>query len=400
MPANPAARSSGGMSPQQQNALARQLILKGGPGILPALNRWQQIFQQTFTSGIPGMSLTVPITNTGLIKRMLVKVTGKINANTTSTQNRGPLGPAALFSSVILTDYDNQQRHNAPGWAFQLVASAKRRRIYGAAYTTDTPFGYGSNYVIDSMPATIAANGNGTFTYYLEVPVSRSDDDLRGFLWGNITSSNAFLTLNVQSAPFVSSTADGTFALYKSAGADLASFDGTTGITVTVFQNYLDQIPRDKNGAPILPAIDWSYDYMLQAGNVTGLVANAPAAVNYPNFRDILSTGFIYDNAGTLNAGSDISQIAIQSANLVNVQQLDPVTQTLLARNLLGGDPPAGMFYIDTTHRPINAQQYGNWQLLVTPSSVGGGTAAIYYMMEMLGLRNVTLQAGSLQAGG
>lgn len=388
------------MSASQQNALARQLILKGGPGILPAINRWQQIFSQTYTSGIPGMSLTVPITNTGLIKRMLVKVTGKIDANTTSQQNRGPFGPAALFSSILLTDYDNQQRHNAPGWAFQLVASAKRRRVYGAAYTTDTPFGYGSNYTVNAMPATIAANGNGTFTYYLEVPISRSDDDLRGFLWGNITSSNAFLTLNINPNPFVSSTADGTFALYKSAGSDLASFDGTTGITITVFQNYLDQIPRDSKGAPILPAIDWSYDYLIQTGNATGLVANAAQAINYPNFRDILSTSFVYDNAGTLNAGSDISAIAIQSANLVNVQQLDPVTTTLLARNLLGDDPPAGCYYLDHNHRPINAQQYGNWQLLVTPSSVGGSTAALYYAMEMVGLRNVVLQAGSLQAGG
>src|SRR5579883_64580 len=266
--------SSQQLNAAQQNAIARQLILKGGNGILPAINRWQQIWSQTYTSGIPGAVITVPLTNTGLIKRMLVKVTGKINAGATTTQTRGKFGPAALFSNVVLTDYDNQQRHSAPGWAFQLVSSAKRRRVYGAAVTTDTPFGYGSNYTVQSMPATIAANGSGLFTYYLEVPISRSDDDLRGFLWGNITSSNAFLTLTVNPTPFVSSTADATFALYQSGGTDLASFDSTVGITVTVFQNYLDQIPRDSKGAPILPAIDWSYDYMIQASTATGLVQN------------------------------------------------------------------------------------------------------------------------------
>jgi hypothetical protein len=64
--------------------------------------------------------------------------------------------------------------------------------------------------------------------------------------------------------------------------------------------------------------------------------------------------------------------ISLQSANFTNILNLDGKMIGLMERNVFRGDPPAGMYYLDFRHRPIDTNQYGNMQLVINPSAVGG----------------------------
>jgi hypothetical protein len=387
------------MSPQQANMYARDLIVKGMPGQPPAVEMLQQIFTGTFTSGVNTL-VTVPLRNVGLVKRLLVKVTATVTAgaqNLTLT----PLGLQNFWSNVVFTDFDNNQRVNTQGWHLNVVASAKRRRVFGAAYTTDTPNGFGNIYTAtETAPTTINATTTGALVHYLEVPLAYTDHDLRGALWANTTSATAQLQLTANNGMLIASGADPTLAVYQSAGAAAGTL---TTFTVTVYQHYLDQIPKVRSGqnagAPILPLLDLSYAYNL-LNTAMGLpVANQDNLYAYPNFRQFLSTSAIYDNAGVLNIGTDINYWALQSANFTNIFKYDAITAGLLSRDIFGDDVPKGMYYFDHRRRPIDTQQYGNMTLVINPSSVGGASANVLLGIEALAIRNLVTQAGSLASG-
>jgi hypothetical protein len=58
------------------------------------------------------------------------------------------------------------------------------------------------------------------------------------------------------------------------------------------------------------------------------------------------------------------------------------------------------MYYLDFRHRPIDTNQYGNMQLIVNPSSVGGSGAVILYGWEAYGVIGLVNQGGSIPMGG
>jgi hypothetical protein len=113
-------------------------------------------------------------------------------------------------------------------------------------------------------------------------------------------------------------------------------FDGAVGnvlntFTITVHQNFLDQLPIGKQG-PILPALDIGTAYLLNNTTVTGIVANQDNPIPYANFRDFMSTTVIYDNFGYVTApiGSDMNYFTLQSANYTNILKYDPFMSSLL----------------------------------------------------------------------
>src|SRR5215470_3048282 len=136
------------MSPQQQNAMIRQLILRGG--VLgnvyfpPAVDMWQQLNPILPSSVGPGSVITIQLRNVGLAKRLIVEFSATITAGATSQQNLTALGLANLVSNVTFIDLGNNTRINSTGWHLHAVSSVKRRRVFVAAYASDTPNGYGN----------------------------------------------------------------------------------------------------------------------------------------------------------------------------------------------------------------------------------------------------------------
>lgn len=393
--------SSPQASAAAQNQAARSLILRGGMvGNIyypPAIDVWQPQNPILPASPGPGTILTFQLRNVGLVKRLVVRFKATVTAGASSQQNLTPWGLSNFISNITFFDLGNNQRINSTGWHLTAISSAKRRRVFGAAYTTDTPLGYGNNNNrVMFAPASIAANGSSEIDFQLEIPFVKNDQDLRGAIYADVTQATMQVQITLNPNMFVSSTADPTLAMYQSAGSDLASL---SNLQVNYWQNYLDQLPRI-NGVPVLPQTDLGTAYLLN-NSASGLpVANQDNGAAFVNSRTYESVTFAFDNNGILNVnGADLNYVQLQSANFTNILNLDGRMLGLLDRNVIMGDFPKGMYYLDFRHRPIDTNQFGNMQLVINPSAVGGAAAVFLYGWEAYGIIGLVNQGGSIPMG-
>lgn len=381
-----------------QNMQIRNLIVHGIPsqGIPPAVDMWQPLNPVLPSGATFGSVLTAQLRNVGLVKRLLVKITGTITTVASNAHTLTKLGLANAVSNITFTDLANNQRINTTGWHLAAVSSAKRRRVWGAANTTDSPMGYGNNYNAISAPATINAGSTGNFVMYYEVPFVRNDHDLRGLIMGSVATATMQVQVTLNPNFCVTSGADATGAVYQSASSTAGTL---SALTFQVYQNYLDQYPRQQNGAPILPALDIGTAYMLTNTSSATPIANQDNTFPFVNQRQFLSTCMVYDNAGTLNAGTDINTWKLTSANFTNISYLDPITQALFGRNRLADDFPTGFYYMDFNDRPIDTSVFGNMNIILNPSNVGGSTAVVLLGWEAYGIIGQVNQGGSIPSG-
>jgi hypothetical protein len=374
----------------QQNAEARGTIL------LTGVDRMQQIYS-TSTNPTNQTILNIAPQNVGLIRGFLVKVEGTIaNTNTGASGialARTPFGASNLLRNVVFTDINNQVRHQTQGWHLSAINSAKQPMVIGGAYAPNIPVGYGNNYDVQTAAATVAAAGTTPVQFYYYVPLSYSKVDLRGAMWAGVVNAVAQLQLEINPTPVVAS-----------GDAGLAVYAGNTGgwsgnVTVTVWQDYIDQIPMLQNGQPVLPQEDISTLYQLNNTTLSALVAGQDFGVPFANFRSFLSTMLVYDNGGSYNAGSDINYFAMQTANSSNIWKYGPEEAAFLARSTFMADPPIGSYYFDHRVKPINTQQFGNTQITVNPKTVNAN-AAIWAGFEYFSQASQVVFAGSLPSGG
>lgn len=390
-------------NPFANNLAIRQLWVDGGgdlnPTIPPALDMWQALNPIIPAGTTTASVITQQLRNVGLVKRILVRLTATVTANAAagSSLTLTAQGLSNLVSNVTFTDLANNQRINTTGWHLTAVATAKRRTVFGAAYTSDTPFGYGNIFTtVNQAPPVIANNTSANIQLMMEIPFAYSDRDLRGAIFADVTQATMQLQMTLNPNAFVAAGADATLAMYQSGNANLGTL---TNVAVQMYQNYLDQGPRTPQGIPLLPPLDLGTAYLLNNVVSPPLVVNQDNAIPYVNSRQFLSTCFIYDNAGVLNIGTDINTVAIQSANLTNILRVDPFTAAFMGRNIIGDDFPRGMYYFDHRHRPIDTNAYGNMQLIINPSNVGGATAVALLGFEALGFIGLINQGGSLPSG-
>jgi hypothetical protein len=373
------------------NMRARQFVIEN------AVDMWQPLPAQSQPTSNPrGYQFNFQAKNVGLIKRFVVEVSGTLVQAAAESLARTTFGPSNIFSNIILTDLNNIQRINTTGWHMYSLATARRQRAYGAAFTNDSPVSQGSNTntVVAPTPVTTVQ----TFRFFYEIPVSYSDTDLRGAIYAATTGANVSLQLTVNPNFVVASTANPTQAVYISNGTDLGTI---SNLTITVYQNYLDQIPMDtRTNQPILPLIDMSYSYMMLNTVLNGLSANQENSYAYSNWRSFLSTMALYDNFGTGTAEqADINYFAIQVANSTNLIKYDPYMTLLKTREIIGDDYPSetarALYYFDHRVRPINTDQYGNTLFVVNPAQVQASTSQFLLGLEMMALQNNVLNASS-----
>lgn len=375
---------------QQANAYARALVLAN------AVEMTQQIFSQTNPNGGGlGSVFTVQFRPVGFVKKFLVEVQATISGANGTTLTLTSLGASNFFSTIILTDLSNQQRINTTGWHLQAVQSAKYRFPYAGAITaTDTPLGYGNNFTNTmKAPTTITAAAAATnFNHMLEVPVTYGDSDLRGGIFAGVVGATAQLQFTVNSNLSVATGVDATLAVYASNTATKATLPS---YTVIVYQVYLDQLPIGSRG-PILPLLDMNVGYMFNNTAQAGLAINQPIQLLYSNYREFMSTVVIYDNAGTLTPnGTDVTSWSIQTANLVNIFQVDVNVVSLWMRLRMAIDSPVGAYYFDHRAKPIATVVQGNMALVAILSNAGNN-AALLMGWESLAQFNQITGAGSL----
>jgi len=388
---------------------ALRILLHGHGRQTPPAIRMQQPIQPVLPSAIaPGSIITVPFRNAGLITRFIVKISATITAGATTTQTLTKIGLANFLSQIVLNDFSGIQRHNTTGWHLSYLASAKRKRAYGAAYTNDTPFGIANNNPAaasitptnvsgNQAPATIAANAARVVNVFYEIPVSPSHQNLHGAMWAEVTQASAQLLLTVNPNMFVTSAQDGTLAVYQSAGTDLATL---SNFSITIYQDYYEQIP-EIGGHKVLPRGMLATAYLLNNVASGLVIANQDNALSYVNQRKFLSTFAIYDNNGTLNFGTDVNYWRLASANLTPLFQFDPQTTMLVGgREEVMDDWPPGVYYFNHRERPIDTDAYGNMQLIMNPSSVAGSGSVLFVGYEAFGVLGQVNQGPAIPSGG
>jgi len=375
----------------QQNALARALILAN------SIPRVQQISSTTQNAANNSLFQIIPL-NVGLIKGFFVEVTATINNTNVGASGAAitptKLGAANILSNIQFQDLQNQTRINTTGWHLHFLNSVRSGRPYGQtmAFQSSPPVAYGNNFAGTAMTQSIAAGASGTITMLYYVPLAYGAEDLRGAVFANVVASSMSLQLQINTAAVVNAGSDATNACYS------GNTGTVTNCTVTVYQSYLDQIPVSQDGGIVLPYQDLSTIYDIKNTTMTGLTAGADFGVPYANLRDFLSTFAIYDNAGVLNAGTDINNFACQSANQTTFWRYSPTEAALRARMAIGLDFPNAVYYFDSRGKPISTIQTGNTQFIVNPSAVTAG-ATLLLGFEAFSYMNVVAQAGSLPSG-
>lgn len=384
---------------QQANAMARALISA------KSVRMTQQI---SSTTVVPANQPVVTVTPrmVGLVMGFWIKVTATIQNNTGGGAAVSPtdFGAANVLSTIQFTDLNNLVRVQTTGWHLNFLNSIKGRMPYGMAMV-NTDFdginaagSYGANWAVITQPSTIADTASGTVTMWYYLPLAYTDGDYRGAVFANVVNATMQLQFAINITPVVPGTGDTTNAVFKGAAATGAG--ANTSTTITVYQDYLDQLPMG-NGQFVLPMLDLSTIYEIKNTTFTAIVPNNDFPMQYPNFRDFLSTFAIYNSnpaaATGRGTGGDINYWSLQAANLTNIFKLEPALVALRSRNLLQADFPKGVYYFGSRAKPIATTQYGNMQLVLNASTAAAG-AYVYVGWEDFGLQNVITQAGSLPA--
>lgn len=392
------------LTPQQLNAIARQLIKAR------AVDMTQSIYANTFTaSGTQNLASTTPTVNViprnvGLIKGFWVKISATVTNGSGVQIDLTDLGPSNLLSQIQFNDLNNNTRIQTTGWHMAFLNSVKGRRPYGTSLvrTTgfDSPIDYGSNWTQQiSAPATIAAAAAGTVIMWYFVPLAYGNDDLRGAVYANVVNATMQLNLSFNPTPVVANGADSTSAVYVGDSAGSVALARISAATITIYQNYLDQLPIGQGGV-ILPILDLATIYEIKNTALTSVVAGQDFPIQYSNFRDFLSTTLIYVNTaatGARGVGADINYLALQSANFTNIWKKEPGLVALQTRNQLQTDMPPGCYYFGSREKPISTVQYGNMQLILNALTAGTGAYCLVGFEDFALVQTLSM-AGSLAA--
>lgn len=348
--------------------------------------------------------VTIQPQNVGLVRGLLVKVAGTItNTNVGASDvslSRTQFGASNVLTSITFTDTNNQVRHQTQGWHVGLINSAKQPMVMGGAYSPNVPVNYGNNWTVQSAQSSVTTGSpDAAVQFYYYIPLSYGKYDLRGAMWAGITNAVAQLQLTINPTPVVAS-GDATFAVYS---GNTGGWKSGSTVTISVWQDYIDQIPMVNTSAgpqPLVPLSDLQTLYCLNNTTLTGLTVSQDFGVPFGNWRQFLSTVIVYDNAGTLNVGSDINYFALLTANTSQIWKYDPNTAALYARATFMADPPNGVYYFDSRLRPVNTQQWGNVQINMNPSVVTNSTSALLIGWEYFTQANMVTNAQSLPSGG
>lgn len=377
------------ISPQDLNQLQRNAVLA------QAIEMTQNISTQTINpANTP--SVTIAPRPVGLLKKFIVVVKGTIsNTDAALDATLTDFGLANLLSNVQFTDLQNNQRINTTGWHLSFLNSIKRQGPYASGFLveTDTMGGFGENFAILSAPATIAHGTTATVRGVYEIPITYSDEDLRGGIMANVVNATMQISLTPNPRAFAAAGTDSTLAVYK--GTASCAF---TSITFEVYQVYLDQLPIGQGGI-VTPLLDMATVYELKTSPFAAIPAGQDYPVPYANFRDFLSTFAIYNHDVTGDTGrvggTDLNYMALQSANFTNIWKKTPLVQAQDTRTILGCDLPKGTYYMSSRRKPISSIQFGNMELVFNPIT-GGPNAQLLIGWEDFAYTNTLSTAGSL----
>jgi hypothetical protein len=334
----------------------------------------------------------------GLLKKFIIEISGTANnTDGANAANLSDIGLANLIAQAVFNDTQSYTRIQTSGWHLAQLFLAKHRwgAVRALLSTALIESGnYGNNFGVVVAPTGFAHGTSQAFRMVFEMPICYSDEDLRGAVYLGTLNSPSQLSITLPQNPFAASGVDSTQSAWKGAAGNLSN------VTIQVYQVFLDQIPRDKSGAPLLPPLDMRTVYELKnTVNQQAFQVGQDNPLSYGNLRRFMSTFLIYNHDPSADAGrvggTDLNYFALQSANFTNFWKKFPLQVAREARVLTHADLPPGVYYFSHRKAPINTLTYGNMQLLTNPSAAAAGAYALVGWEDFSTI-NALMQAGSL----
>jgi hypothetical protein len=382
---------------QAQNIAIRQIVLAS------AQDMKQAIYTGTIVPATNGNVINVPLRQVGLVKGFIVEVDLAVTNTGTGTAALTDFNAANALSNISFFDLDNYQRINTTGWHLNLLNTTKEGFPFGAAIlnaSMQSPVKYGNNFDVMTATASLAQDASGSVKMRYWVPLAYNKSDLRGSVYMGVVNATAYLQLTINPTPSVT-TGDAVAAIYSGANTNVR----IDSAAVTVYQCYLDQLPRwqagqgnQPAGAPMLPPLDVATQYRLFNTTLTGVAPGQDFPVPFSNFQDFLSLSLIYNRGGTLAAGTDLNYFALAAANTLQLFKVAPRTQALMERVRNRVDYPLGSYVFDFRDAPVSTNQTGNMQLLLN-AITAPSDAKVMVGFESFAMVNAVLGAASLPAG-
>jgi hypothetical protein len=331
----------------------------------------------------------------GFLKKFIIEITGTANnTDPANAANLSDIGLANLIGQVAFQDTQSTIRSQTTGWHLDFLFRVKHRWGASAAITSVNESGnFGNNFSVMIAPSGFAHGTSQNFRMVFELPVTYSDDDLRGGVWLGVVNASGQLSITMTTTPFAASGLDSTLACWKGAAGNISN------VTIQVYQSFLDQVPQ-KGGVPLLPPLDIQTMYELKnTTNPTPYQAGQENPISYGNFRKFMSTFLIYNNNPATDAGraggTDINYFALQSANVTNFWKKFPLQVAREARVLTMQDLPLGCYYFSHRRSPIDTIAFGNVQLIENPITAAAGAYGLIGWEDFAPL-NAVRQASSL----
>lgn len=377
------------MQAQQQNIMQRQAVVGN------SIKMTQQIYSQAIDVSAQSVINigSGAIRNAGLLLGFIVEVSGGVTNGATDQASLTPFGTANIVKQFRYDDLSNYTRIQTSGRHIAMLNTLRQGFAYGGAYSPNLPIDYGDNFDVIEGPATIAGAGTATLRQQYYLPIAYSPTDLRGAIYMATVSASSNLQIELQSAPFT-----GSGNQLDKVYTGNANGNWTDNVQVTVYQVYLDQIPRI-DGNPILPTLDLNTVYDLKETSWSGMTSGQDFPMAYSNFRAFLSTFAIYDNGGTFAGGSDINYWSLVSANFTNIMKITPKIAALQARMAIMSDLPPATYLFDSRDTPINTINFGNMELNINPLGTVNAGARVITSYEAFAQINQLVGASSLGGG-
>lgn len=361
--------------------------------------------------------LTIQPRNVGLLLGFWVNVVHTVTNNSAVPLVLTDFGPLNALSQIQYNDFNNTVRIQTSGWHLGMINAIRFRRPSGAALLNTamaSPVNYGDNYALANgggtifANRTIAAGATGTVAMWYYIPLSYSDDDLRGAVYANVVNATSQLILTMpgfaSGLVAVQFGADSTLSMYQGTVAGDVSACTITNTSYNIYQYYYDQLPISKSGV-LLPVTDLATVYELKFTLQNSVSQLQDFGYQYANFRNFLSTIAIWVNgAGTpgtapttpiRTGGLDVAYWSLQAANTTNIWKKSPALLANEFRNFFQTDLPAGAYYFGSRQRPIVTTQYGNMQLILNATVANQGNYQLIGVEDFALIQTLSM-AGSL----
>ena len=343
-----------------QNAMDRQTLLTTGVRVRANLG--------TFSGYTAGQRASIKLRNVGIMTGIFVRVTAILDI--TAAMTASPFAPYTMLSKTEMQDYNTTLRVSANGPLLYSMNSVRHGRPWLGA-------GQG---LVDTSQVVVptATNAAATYQYSFYLPLAVDPHrDLTGSILAQTVVGEQYLNLTVNPTLI-----GDVLSPYTAGTATL------TSVTFDVWQDYI----QPQNAAVPLMDLNTVYEFQGNYQTTQNVGASLQAYIDYPNVRTVrgMYLGFV-NNGGVTPNGTDILSLTQIANGNTNMREEDPLIVRATMRSILGGDLPAGLYYIGNRSNPISTFIYSQVQERIIFNSTVSGNSYIFYGFESIYPNNTPL---------